>query len=266
MKFKLSLVSFFICFQLCSQNEITTNFINKKGQKTTNFSEAILFENISKVNDSLWLIKRFRKNGKVHSYWHSKTRDSKNKIGQSVLYDTKDSISALFFYNQKSLKHGKSTSWFSNRNKNSEGRYVNGKKEGIWNYYHYNGKLAARQYFKNDSLLKINYFDELGEKKEGIGNYSDKKAVFKGGIKKFHQQLYKISKRIKTNSKGVITVDFIVNVYGNIEVVQLYETMPVSTALKKEITFLFESIKGWKPAENMGRKIAKYNSIALNFN
>lgn len=265
MKYKFFIIPFFICFQLYSQNDLTTNFINQKGQKTTIFSEAKLFENISRVNDSLWLIKRFRKNGKLHSYWHSKTRDSKNKIGQSVLFDNKDSISAISFYNTKGLKHGKSTSWFFNRNKNSEGRYVNGEREGIWNHYHYNGKLAARQYFKNDSLLKIVFFDDLGKKKEGIYSYTDKKAVFKGGINKFHQQLSKLSKRIKTNIKGEITVDFMVDVHGNIEVIEIYETIPISAALKKEITLFFESIKGWKPAENMGRKTAKYISIPLIF-
>ena len=152
------------------QKKSNIHFFNNKGEKVS-LKDAIYSETTTKINDTLWEIKRFRKNGSLFNISFSKTENDKKLIGQSISYNIKDSISSILYYNIEGQKHGRFFKWFINRNKSSEGLFQKNKKEGVWKYYHFNGNLAARGVYKNDSIVKADYFDEDGKIDSSSNSY-----------------------------------------------------------------------------------------------
>lgn len=252
----------FFTLQSFSQKDSIVTYFNAKNLATTNKTDFKFIQVTTKKNDSLWLFRRFLKNGKLFNYWHSKTSDSKQKVGEFVSFDLNDSIKSIFFYNDKGLKHGKYSSWFINRKKNTEGNYINGKKEGLWKYYYYNGKIAARGFFKKDSLLKEQFFDVDGNNKPKPKDLS-KKAKFKGGINKFRNKIRDINNKIDVKLRGKIHISFIVDVNGEINFVKIFGATP--KFLSDIIITNIKKIKGWEPAEHLGRKIPVNFSFPITF-
>jgi antitoxin component YwqK of YwqJK toxin-antitoxin module len=206
----------------------------------------------------------YRRNNQLASYWYSKTRYSKNKIGKKVSYDLNDSISIILNYNNKGEKHGKFSAWFDNRNKSDEGRYLSGKKEGLWRSYFYGGEIAAKSFFKNDSLITEKFYDQNGNEKQLKEKCCEKKPQFKGGLKKYKKIAQKFLDRKKYKIQGTVTVDYTISVTGDLTNVRIYDILPDNID-DKIITF-FKQIKGWNPACNKGRAVPIQHSFKLIFN
>lgn len=224
-----------------------------------------LIEVITNQNDSLWLVQRYRRNGKLRQVGYYRTKDKKMPIGKFVSYNRRDSISNMIFYNTKGLKHGKIESWFYNRNKKLEGVYLENKKEGVWKYYHQNGQIAARHVYKSDSILRAIYFDENGHKIKYNGSHKFIEPQFKGGNKLFSRKLKKTLWDIQNSVKGVVYISFTINVEGNIEDVEI-DNKNLPSNVKYIIINRLEGVKGWQPASHLNRKLPYDYLIPLIFN
>lgn len=68
------------------------------------------------------------------------------------------------------LRDGLWEYWYSNGEKKVEGRYKMGKKEGQWNYYFPSGKIRIKANYKNNEMDGINtwYFESGQKKKESL--------------------------------------------------------------------------------------------------
>ena len=259
----IPLLTIFFSINSFTQDNVIVTLYDTKGKVTKDPLKARVIQKLTKENDSLWLFSRFRRNNQLAAYWYSKTKDSKNKIGQMVTIDINDSISSIVYYNKKSEKHGKFSSWFDNRNLSFEGRYIKGKREGVWRQYYYTGELAAKAFFKSDSLLQQKYYDKKGNEKELEDNCCRKKPMFKGGIKKYKRIVQKFVRNLKYKIKGSITVDYTISITGDLTNVRIYDSIPEE--LSDEIITFFKTIKGWEPAYFAGRKIPMQNSFRVNF-
>ena len=264
MNIRFTLFFLFISIVSFSQNDTIVNYYDYQNKKTKLKPKHVKFtEIITKKNDTLFRYSRYRNNGKIFAYWHSKTIDSKNKVGQFVMFNRYDSISSVTYYNQKGLKSGKETKWFSNRNINAEGYYKNGKKEGAWKFYHFNGKIAAKGFFKNDSLIKAYYFDENGIKKQKPKDCCYKVAEFKGGIKKFIKKIQTVNKKFVNVFKGEIYINYDITVDGNLNNIEIVGNVP--PYLKNILINHLKQIEGWQPAEHLGRKIESTKTQRIAF-
>ena len=272
MKKLFPLVLFFVCLTVDAQNDTIVNFLNRKGLPTQDQSEAIGYQAIIKRNDSLYKVMRFQLNGKLFAYWFSTSMDVKNKIGQSVTVDKNDSIATVDFYGKNGLKNGKSEGWFDNRNKNFVGRYVNGKKEGLWRYYHNNGKIAKQAFYRNDQFVKGAYFDEAGNKMETP--LEDRpEALFKGGRSAYDKEMKNIKNRIKktlgrkyrTKYSFQMQMTYTVGVDGKIKDVTILNEVPKD--VKSLVVNNIRNITGWIPKINHNRKLPARinNAITINF-
>ncbi|TYA71557.1 hypothetical protein [Seonamhaeicola marinus] len=227
-------------------------------------NEARKIEILTKEDDSLWMVRIYRRNGKLIRYGHFKSKNKKVPVGEFISYNRKDSISGILYYNSKGLKHGKTKTWFSNRNRKSEGIYLENKKEGVWKHYHYDGSVAVKSVFKNDSLLMRTFYNEEGD----IINYrgTDKffKPKFKGGKNKFNRIVGKVLDKIDYNLDGTVHVNFTVDISGNIINVEV-ENKELPSSVINNLTAHFEGIKGWQPALHLNRKLPYDFSIPLKF-
>ena len=258
----LILIILFFSYTGYSQEEIITLY-NSKRKVTKDSSKATFYQKLTKENDSLWLSRMYRRNNQLASYWYSKTKDSKKRIDKKVSFGLNDSISSILFYNNKGEKHGKLSAWFDNGNKSYEGRYVNSKKEGLWRNYFYSGEIAARAFFKNDSLITEKFYDKNGNERVLKGNCCRKKPEFTGGSKKYKKIVRRLVSKLKWKIKGTITVDYTISVTGDLTNIRIYDTLPDN--LRQEIITFFKQIKGWKPAFNTGRLIPVQHSFKLIF-
>lgn len=264
MKKTILLFIVFICVNAYSQKDSIVNYLDVKGNVIKDKTEAKSFEILTKKDDSLWLVRSYRRNGKISNYTHYLTKEKKVKIGESISYNKHGKISALLYYNEKGEKHGKSQVWFDNGNLNMQGVYLKGKREGVWKIYHYNGKLAGRGIAKNDSIIKTTYYNDKGEKINDPNSIiKEKPPVFKGGKEKYYQQLKKLTKGISYKVKGKVYVYYVIDINGNIRDVTIDEKLPKK--LEKEIIIFFEELKGWEPAMHLNRKIPYNYSQPLNF-
>jgi hypothetical protein len=272
MKKLFPLVLFLMCLSIEAQNDTIVNFLNRKGLPTQDKSEAAGYQAIIKRNDSLYKVMRFQLNGKLFAYWFSTSVDAKNKIGQSVTVDNNDSIATVDFYGKNGLKNGKSEGWFDNRNRNFVGRYVNGKKEGLWRFYHYNGKIAKQAFYRNDQFVKGAYFDEDGNKMQT--NLEDcPEALFKGGRSAYDKEIKNIKNRIKktlgrkyrTKYSFQMQMTYTVGVDGKIKDVTILNEVPKD--VKSLVVNNIRNITGWIPKINHNRKLPARinNAITINF-
>lgn len=272
MKKLLPLVLFLMCLSIEAQNDTIVNFLNRKGLPTQDKSEAAGYQAIIKRNDSLYKVMRFQLNGKLFAYWFSTSVDAKNKIGQSVTVDNNDSIATVDFYGKNGLKNGKSEGWFDNRNRNFVGRYVNGKKEGLWRFYHYNGKIAKQAFYRNDQFVKGAYFDEDGNKMETP--LEDRpEALFKGGRTAYDKEIKNIKNRIKktlgrkyrTKYTFQMRMSYTVGVDGKIKDVTIVDEVPED--VKSLVVNNVRNISGWVPRVINNRKLPAVisNAITINF-
>lgn len=255
-----------VFFSLCtfSQKDTIINFYNFNNQKSLSKPNDLKFiEVLIKKNDTLWRFERYKANGHLFCFWHSKTKDSQQKIGQFITFDKNDSISSITYYNQKGLRSGRTKAWFPNRNVNYEGSYKNGKRNGVWKFFHFNGKIAARGFFKNDTLIKQFYFDEFGKSIKVKEDCCTREQRFKGGINKFRNKLKKFTKTINYQLIGDLYVDFSIDINGNIDDVEIYGYAPNN--VKQELITFFKNIKGWEPAIHLNRKVPSNYFIKLNF-
>lgn len=260
------LLLFFFSLNIFSQKDSIVNYLGYKNKVLKKVDKAYYIEIITKESDSLWKRRLFKRNGKLSSYryYTSANKSKKNRIGQYVVYGKNDSVKKVSFYNRKGQKHGNFQSWFINNNKNIEGSYVKGKKEGVWRAYHYNGKIAVRSIFKNDSLIRGDYYNENGVKiKHDTLLCRGIKPKFKGGQKKFTKKLKQLTKEITYKVKGRVFVNFTVDINGDLKDIEVYDTIPLK--LKKQIVRFFEKIKGWEPATHKHRRIPFNLTVPLNF-
>jgi len=237
------------------------NYLDRKGKSTTMLLAKIIETKVKK-EDSIWEHSRYDYKGKLRSIHYHKTKESKKKVGQSIIYTGKGVMISLSFNDINGLKEGKDQTWFYDGSRGSDGRYIKDKREGLWMYYHFNGNIASKLYYKNDSILKSIIYDETGKKinKELVKN---KKATFKGGKKKFYKKVKKIVNNIGYKVKGKVYVNFIIDVDGRIKNVSIENKL--EKKLEKQIIAFFENIKGWSPVIHMNRKYPRSYNITLNF-
>ncbi len=262
-------ILFFFSISTYCQKDTVIQYITYKGLPTKKLSNAHYYRVQTKESDSLYKMMQFKKSGKLMWVGYSTTPDRKNsKIGQMIDFDRNDSIQSIRFFNKQGQIHGKVQAWFDNRKKNYEGRYINGKREGLWRYYHYNGRVAQQGFFKNDSLVKAAYFDEEGNKMPSCMECRDK-VEFKGGMNKFRRDFRKlmkrvaedISKRIKSRYQFKILISFIIDIDGKVRYVEVDDTLP----LQNRLTIIngIKNMEGWQPKIVNNRKVPSYFRIPV---
>lgn len=257
----LIILIFFYCFSSIEAQDSIVNYLDKKGKIIMDKGEARYIEILTKKDDSLWLVRSYNRIGKLLRLGYFKTEKKEKPVGQFTRYHRNGNLRSLFTYNSNHNKDGKYRSWFDNTNLSTTGTYINDKKEGVWSYFRMNNDLAGKDYYKNDSILKTVIFDEKGN----IINKKpcNKKAEFKGGIKKFNQKLKGFVDYLDYKINGKIYVYFTVDIDGSIKDVSLDVSIPKQ--LENQIREYFEDIKGWAPAFHKNRKIPSTMNIALNF-
>ncbi|MFD2528291.1 MULTISPECIES: hypothetical protein [Polaribacter] len=261
---KLLLLLFILCYAKSNaQKDSIVTFYDNKFNVVEKKSKAYFFEILTKVTDSLWLGRRYKKNGKIFHYVHYKSKNKKIKIGQALTINSNGKTVGLMYFNHKGEIHGMHKQWFDNGNLSLEGRYFNNKKEGLFKVYHFNSKIAGKAIFKNDTLTREIYYDIKGNVVNKEDVVCRQKAEFKGGEKAFKKKLRELKDKLTYKINGTVNVYFKINTLGDIVDVTLDGDLPLK--LQKEVITFFESIKGWSPAIDRNRLVEASIVQKINF-
>mgnify|MGYP005991976593 CR=1 FL=1 len=242
-----------------SQDSIV-NYLSRKGKVVS--KEKARFTEVIKKNDSVWQAKTFYNNGKLFRIGNFKKVSKRKPIGNFFSFHRNGKLKSVLFYDNKNKKHGKTKTFFYNGTKSSDGIYVKGFKEGAWNFYHFNGEIATRIFYKKNKIIKSIVYDKPGiVSSKPLIKYQ--KPEYYGGKDKFREEVKKMTDFLTFKVEGKIYVNFIIDIYGRIRNVEIDEIIPQK--LKSQIIKYFENIEGWSPCISMSRFYPYNFEIPLKF-
>jgi TonB family protein len=158
-------------------------------------------------------------------------------------------------------------SWFDNGSPDAAGYLLHGKMQGKWQFFHKNGKLAAKEVYERGKLISCEYYNE-DEKMQTDTSKVHAGATFKGGLagwqKYLQNNLYWPNGYAFTNGDmAVVVVDITINEDGkpeNTEVSVPFHPEFDSIALK-----ILRNSPNWQPAMNHNRKVKSRFSQPVTF-
>ncbi|HEX8349207.1 MAG TPA: TonB family protein, partial [Hymenobacter sp.] len=151
-------------------------------------------------------------------------------------------------------KDGLATYYYRSGTKKAAGQYVNGKKEGTWQYWRDTGELARQVSYKQgiDTSRVVTYVRQM--------------PAFPGGNEQFKSYLathVHYPADAPRNITGKVFVEFIVGTDGSITNTRIVKgSIPVFNA---EAIRVIANMPHWKPAKQNGKPIAVRFVVSINF-
>jgi antitoxin component YwqK of YwqJK toxin-antitoxin module len=212
-----------------------------------------------------------RKNGIWLSYHENKfMRDSTvyandKPTGMSLSWHDTGIISDSTVY----APNGSSVSieWFDNGSVSSAGRFnANGDRHGVWNFFHDNGQVSAREIYDNGYMSSARYFDEKGNPMESP--LPTRGADFPGGVEAWMKFLDKKlywppNYKIVNSDRATVGVQFIVNQKGKIT--NIYIHTPFDKAFNDIIMRVLKNSPDWEPALYHNRRVMYLHKQSITF-
>lgn len=260
MKKKLTVILIFVfTTNFLSQNKTLGFYLNEDFKITKAMDSVFYIKESRKINDTIWEHGIFNIPNRLHSVYKSKDSLGIQKHGKYVKYNLLDSISEITnFANGK--RNGLSSSWFENGKKNHQGYYVNGYKEGLWKYYHYEGKLAAKIFYKKDSITRAFYYNELGLEEDYINSYGKQcncEKIERKTVSKLFQKIMRenISVLFKYEPKGRVFFEFYIDTKGEVKSLNVFSKGSKEFGLQLEK--IYKDVALLKPAKHLNRNITQ---------
>ena len=136
------------------------------------------------------------------------------------------------------------------------GRLLNGELNGTWQFFHNNGKLAAREVYNMGKLVSRAYYDTAGVQEDTTSKACD--ATFPGGKaawKQFiHKHIYYPSQyKIVGGDKVTVLVTATIDEEGNVS--DPFVEIPVQKEFDKIAITIFKKSPKWLPAIKHNRAV-----------
>ena len=182
-----------------------------------------------------------------------------NQIGTSLSWCPNSYLSDSIYSNDDGS--GFSVSWFDNGSISSRGKYsVGHKQDGLWKYYHINGKNSFLETYFDSKLIDRKYFDEEGIPMNDKINH-DRQTRFSDNYNDWSKYLdkkiyYPFNEEIIHGVSVIIIVNFNVNEDGMVE--NVYTSTTFSEKFDRESENAIKESPQWDAAIEHNRKV-KFN-------
>ncbi len=237
----------------------------KNGQFLYFYNNGILKTNKKYVQNKLeGLALGFDKKGELNEYTIYKNNEIDTQYTWHDNGNMKDSI-------VKNIDNSTTeVIWFENGNLSSAGKFLNkATKINVWNFYHHNGQLSAKESYENGKIIKAIYYDENGLLQKE--NLKDSEAKFKekNSEKQWENYLMKnltfpTDYEITNRDNVLVEITFAINEKGEV-IEEKVETSfhPVFNQIALDI--IKKSSKWFSPMINHNRKLKSYHIQAVKF-
>lgn len=147
--------------------------------------------------------------------------------------------------------------WFSNGNPSYAGRFYDKKREGVWQFFHISGNLAAKETYVHGNITDSSYFDEEG-KPVAKKVYENSSAVFKGGEKAWRKYLgnrlvFPNNYKLVNTDQMIVVVAAIIDEDGN--VTDAWVDIPFKPPFDYEALRAFKKSPKWQPSTQHNRRV-----------
>lgn len=168
-------------------------------------------------------------------------------------------------------KNGKGViyGWFDNGNPGYVGKYSEGeKKDGIWKYFHKNGKLSSLETYKDGKIIDRKYYNEEGGEVKDTTT-KEIESSFTGGKEGWMKYLVKNLKypskyTIKNTNRASVTVTFTVNEDGKVE--NVFPSTPFYPEFDNSAMEVIKNSPDWIPAFYKNRHVKYTMRQTITFN
>ena len=156
---------------------------------------------------------------------------------------------------------GFSVSWFDNGSISSRGKYSAGhKQDGLWKYYHKNGKNSSLETYSDSKLIDKKYFDEDGIQMKDTTNHDTPPRYLdneKDWIKYLDKKInFPFYHRIINGDTAIVIVNFNIDEDGMVK--NVYTSTTFSERFDHEAENAIKESPEWHPAIQHNRKV-KWN-------
>ena len=189
-------------------------------------------------------------------------------IGANASWDAHGNVQSQTILDSNGLGNGVQLIFNENDSISAKGRYVGMKRNGIWNFYHHNGKKSADVIYKMDSIISYKCYNEDGNEQVNC-SLKAKPAEFPGGSQKlkeyWNKRVYFPSHLQFTNGKrGLVVVEFTIDITGKVA------DIIVLQSLHRDFdNIAVKAIKNmpiWSPAIKFNRKVPYRAKQSFTFN
>ena len=191
-------------------------------------------------------------NGKKKQWFHYQNG---TLVDTNVLWHAngQPSLVALLDHNGT----GTGEEFYEDGTKIGTGKYVNGKRQGVWTFSDQNKIVSQIVKYDQDSAMQIQNYDEGGKETKGE-NYVEKTAEFPGGLEGYRKYLEKSLRYPEVSQirkvQGVATLEMVIDNTGKVKSVKLLGAPDVATG--REAVKVLQYSPDWTPAVQHNRKVA----------
>jgi TonB family protein len=165
----------------------------------------------------------------------------------------------------RKILHGYSAT-YAGKHLGSEGRYVEGKQEGLWKYYHQDGAVSAVVTYKDNKRESASYFKPDGQPETDLQK-AEHLPSFPGGSNAWGTYLVKNLRyppeALKTQTSGQVRVEFTVTATGEIR--DIIAVSGPSEELKSEAMRVVRMMPGWNPGVQFNRPVKVRYTMPISF-
>jgi antitoxin component YwqK of YwqJK toxin-antitoxin module len=159
------------------------------------------------------------------------------------------------------------TAWFDDSSPSEAGRYKNYKKNGVWTYFHKNGKISSKEIYRMDTLISFQLFNEEGNL-QNDSIIPSKEPEFKGGERAWNNYClnnihFPGSTQLINRDNVVVSIEFTINEEGKVEDVEL--VIPVHEVFDKKVIQFMKESPQWTPAINHNRRVKYQSNFSVTF-
>ena len=163
------------------------------------------------------------------------------------------------------ITHGYSVGYLG-KTKGSEGSYVNGKQEGTWKYYHWDGNVSGVVNYKNGQKSGEEYFKPDGQKETDLTK-TERLPSFPGGNKALGDFLIRTLKYPQPAKdrkvSGQVKVGFTVSTTGELQDIRVISGP--DDDLNKEALRVVRWMPQWTPGVQYNRPVKVAYVLPVNF-
>ena len=157
--------------------------------------------------------------------------------------------------------------FYRGKNKDNEGRYLNGKEDGVWKYYHHGGSIAGVVVRKEGAVVSGEYFKPNGEKETDPAKI-EQLPSFPGGMKALGEYVVSALRyprqAVIDRVSGQVKVGFTVSPIG--ELLDITIVSGVNDELNREAMRVVRGMPRWIPGIQFNRPVRVRYTLPVNFN
>lgn len=210
-----------------------------------------LGKNVHNKKEGLWL--RYHHNGLMED---STVYINGNPSGTSLGWHSNGYLSDSIVYNEDGS--AVEVNWCTNGSPSSAGRLMNGKLNGVWTFFHNNGKLAAREVYNVGKLESREYYDASGAQEDTASKDHD--ATFPGGAEGWKKFILKhiffpSQYKIVNGDRVTVVVTATIDEDGN--VLDPFVEVPFDKAFDNIAIVIFKKSPKWLPGVRHNRAVVQ---------